>query len=103
MSKQTIKLRKSVNTAPVSAATALEANEARVNYFIQNLGTNPLYVKEGSGATSSDFTFVLAGGTGADDGTGGSMGSSSGEVYTGVITIAGTSPRYTITEREENI
>lgn len=81
-----------------SAATALAANTARAGWMIQNLGTNALFVRMGSGASTSVFHIVLKAGTGNDDGTGGSVSQTSGTVYTGIITIAGTSPRYTVME-----
>lgn len=84
-----------------SAATAAAANEARVGYLIQNLGTNPLFVKEGSGATTSDFSYILSAGTANDNGTGGNYETVSEQCYTGVITIAGTSPRYNIIQRTQ--
>lgn len=73
-----------------SAGTGLAANVNRVSGRIQNLGTNPLFVKRGDSASTSDFTVVLAAGTGADDGKGGihDLGQ-----YTGIVTFAGTSPR----------
>jgi hypothetical protein len=82
----------------MSASTALAANPARVGWTIVNLGTNPLYVLMGSGASTSVFHIVCKAGTGNDDGTGGSVGQETGVIYTGVITIAGTSPRYTVVE-----
>lgn len=81
-----------------SSATALASNPARIGMIIQNLGTNPLFVLLGNGASTTVFTVVLKGGTGNDDGTGGSYSMSTGVVYTGPITVAGTSPRYTVTE-----
>ena len=84
--------------AIASAATALAANTARVGWQIQNLGTNPLFVLLGSGASSTVFHQVLKAGTGNDDGNGGVMGQNSGTIYDGIITIAGTSPRYTVLE-----
>lgn len=82
-----------------SAATAIAANPTgRGAWSIQNLGTNALFVKLGSGASATDFNFVLKGGTGTDDGTGGSIAQEMGTVYTGIITVAGTSPRYVATE-----
>ena len=88
-----------VNTPSIqSSATALAANTARIGWTIQNLGTNELFVLMGSGATTSVFHTVLKKGTGQDDGTGGSVGQETGVVYTGIITIAGTSPRYTVIE-----
>lgn len=88
-----------INTpAIVSAATALASNPERLGWNIQNLATTPLFVLLGSGASTSVFHYVLKGGTGADDGLGASIGETSGTVYTGIITIAGTSPRYTVLE-----
>ena len=81
-----------------SAATALSENTARGGWQIQNLGTNPLFVRMGSGASTTVFHVVLKGGTGNDDGLGGSFSQFDGTVYTGIVTIAGTSPRYTVTE-----
>lgn len=78
-------------------ATAFAENTARKHFSIQNLGTNPLFVRFGSGASTSLFHIVLKGGTAQDDGEGGFY-SSNGVCYTGIITIAGTSPRYTTWE-----
>lgn len=82
-------------------ATALAANKARVGWRIQNLDTDPLFVRLGSGCTTSVFDMVLAAGTGADNGTGGSYSEVGGVVYNGIITIAGTTPRYTVSEYYE--
>ena len=81
-----------------SAATALAANANRGGWGIQNLGQNPLFVLMGSGASSTVFHWVLKAGTANDDGTGGLITMTTGVVYTGIITIAGTSPRYTVFE-----
>lgn len=81
-----------------SSATALAANVQRIGYSIQNLGTNPLFVLLGSGASTTVFHRILAAGTGQDDGTGAVVTHTTGVVYTGIITVAGTSPRYTVTE-----
>lgn len=81
-----------------SAATALVSNPERGSWNIQNLGTNPLFVLLGSGASSTVFHFVLKAGAGNDDGSGGSVAQESGTLYTGIITIAGTSPRYVVME-----
>lgn len=89
----------STNTPAIaSATTALAANPARVGFLIQNLGQNPLYVRFGLSGSTSVFNVVLAASTANDDGSGGVYTQTEGVVYTGVITIAGTSPRYTITE-----
>lgn len=85
-------------TTGISAsATALSENENRRCILIQNLGTNPLFVKFGASASTSDFNVVLQAGTANDDGLGGVL---SYDVlsYTGVITVAGTSPRYVATD-----
>ena len=93
------RLTQRVNTPSiVSAATALAANSERLGWQIQNLGTNPLFVLLGSGASTSVFHAILKGGTGNDDGLGASMSQTAGTVYTGTITIAGTSPRYVVLE-----
>ena len=81
-----------------SAATALTANPARIAFSIQNLGTNPLFVLLGTGASTTVFHVVLKAGSGNDDGIGGSYSMESGAIYNGIVTIAGTSPRYTVTE-----
>lgn len=81
-----------------SAGTALVANTARLGWFIQNLGQNPLFVLHGSGASTSVFTVVLPAGTSNDNGTGGTASQEAGVVYNGIITVAGTSPRFTATE-----
>ncbi len=81
-----------------SSATAIAANSSRIAWSIQNLGTNPLFVLRGSGASTTIFHTVLKAGSGTDDGTGGIISEEAGTVYNGIITVAGTSPRYTVTE-----
>jgi len=76
-----------------SAATALAENTDRRYWSITNTGTNPLFIRLGSGASSTVFHYVLKGGTGASDGLGASV-ESSAIVYTGIISIAGTGPAY---------
>lgn len=88
-----------LNTPSIaSSTTALAANTARTQWQIQNLGTNPLFVLLGTGASTTVFHTVLKGSSVADDGTGGILGQEVGAIYCGVITIAGTSPRYTVLE-----
>lgn len=53
--------------------TALAANRGRVGGFLQNLSTDKLYVKKGAGASTSDFSAVLVGGSATDDGYGGTF------------------------------
>ena len=81
-----------------SAGTAIASNTARIGWMIQNLGTNPLFVLLGSGASTTVFHVILKGGTGADDGLGATTSQMSGAIYTGIITVAGTTPRFTILE-----
>lgn len=86
------------NTPSIASdATALAANSARKYFIITNLGTNALFVRLGASASTTVFHVCLAGGNANDDGLGASY--ESGTVcYTGVVTIAGTSPRYTVYE-----
>lgn len=88
-----------INTPSImSSATALSSNTARTGWTIQNLGTNALFVNMGGTASITVFHIVLKASTGQDDGSGGSVGQEQGVVFTGEITVAGTSPRYTVTE-----
>ena len=84
--------------AIASDTTAKAVNTARIAWMIQNLGQNPLFVKRGTGASTTVFDVVLKAGTANDDGTGGIYIEGAGLGWTGIITIAGTSPRYVITE-----
>ena len=103
MSLSNIAFAQVTNTPAIqSATTALAANPGRVGLFIQNLGQNPLFVRFGLSASSTVFNIVLAAGTANDNGTGGSYDFVGPLVYSGIVTIAGTSPRYTITEFTEN-
>lgn len=89
-----------INTPSIvsSAGTALAANTARIAWSIQNVGTNPLFVLMGPSASSTVFHFVLKGGTGNSDGLGGSLTFNGPVVYNGIITVAGTSPLFTVSE-----
>ena len=88
-----------VNTPSIlTGTTALAANPNRILWQIHNVGTNPLFVLLGTGASTTVFHAVLKGGTGANDGLGASWSMTTGTVYTGVITVAGTSPSYVVTE-----
>lgn len=88
-----------INTpAIISSATALASNPKRNGFQIQNLGQNALFVLLGTGASTSVFHAVLKAGTANDDGLGGVFSMSTGTVYTGIVTVAGTSPRYVVTE-----
>lgn len=104
MSLSNITFVQGTNTPSIaSATTALAANSGRVGLFIQNLGQNPLFVRWGTGASSTVFNIVLSAGTSNDNGTGGSYSFEGPQVYSGVVSIAGTGPRYTITEFTEKV
>lgn len=81
----------------VAAGQLLAANENRRVLIVQNIGINPLFVKLGEDASTTDFDFVLSPGTANDDGLGGIM-STDTLSYTGVISVAGASVRCTATE-----
>ena len=66
--------------------------------MIQNQGTNTLFVYYGTGASTSVYNIILKACTGAADGTGGSLSMMDGNIYRGLITIAGTSPSYSVLE-----
>jgi hypothetical protein len=62
--------------------------------YIQNVGTNPLFVSFGAGGTSSVYDFILKADTGAAIGAGGIMQITGEAVYMGIVTVAGTTPSY---------
>lgn len=96
-----------ITATPVKASTAntpsiltsggdvIALNAARKSWGVQNLGTNPLFVRMATGASSTVFHVVLMGGIANDDGTGGYF---TDDTYTGVVSATGTSPRFTVTE-----
>lgn len=77
-----------------SSATALVADESgrRAKWGIQNTGTNPLGVQIGNS------TIWLKAGTVNDDGTGGSTEDFGVDVWDGLVTVIGSSPRYSVFE-----
>lgn len=77
------------------AGDVLSANGVRRAWAVQNLGTNTLYVRLGAGASATLFHIALQPGSANDDGKGGYF---SDEAWQGVVSIAGTSPRYCVTE-----
>ena len=90
-----------VNTANTpsiltSAGTAVAAGEKR-GWMIQNLGTNPLFINMGGTASTTVFHAVIKGGTANDDGLGGSYSQTQGAVFQQAVTVAGTTPRFTVT------
>lgn len=87
-----------------SAGIALPVNEKRTGWTIFNAGTNPLFVLMSNKGTESTLAstilwhVIAPAGTIADDGTGGTVGQEQGVVFTGQISVAGTSPRFVVTE-----
>lgn len=83
---------------PTTGDTVLVANSARLAWSIQNLGTNPLFIRLGTGATTLLFHHILPATTGSDDGTGASFSQEAGTIWTGAISVAGTNPRCVLIE-----
>lgn len=82
----------------LTVTTALAANPARIAWSIQNQGTNVLYVSLDGLATTSHYDYTLKACTVSADGTGGTLAMESGTVYNGAISVAGTSPSYTVVD-----
>lgn len=78
-----------------AATDAFAANAARKVWSIQNMGTNTLYVRLGTAASATVFHFALKPGTVNDDGNGGFI---SDEIWKGIVSYAGTSPRFVYSE-----
>lgn len=78
----------------------LTSNLYRRELYIQNLATGILYVKYGTGASSSSFNFVLAQNTSTNAGDGGTLND---QGYNGSVSVSGVngvdSPRYIFWER----
>jgi len=84
-----------VNTPAIvtSAGTVLTSDPERKTWSIQNVGTNPLFVRLGGTASSTVFHYILKGGSGDSDGLGAIISEADGVVFTGDISIAGTTPK----------
>lgn len=67
---------------------------AGMRLIVQNLDTDPLFVKYGTGASASSFSFVLPACTATDDGTSPPVVIDS---WIGIVSVAGTTPRFTFT------
>jgi hypothetical protein len=85
-------------SGPQTATTALARSDGRIAWSIQNQGTNVLYVLLGAGASSSAYSVTLKACSVAADGTGGSFSMEAGAVYCGVVSVAGTSPSYSVVD-----
>lgn len=91
---------KTANTPAIvtSGGDVIAANSNRKGWMIQNVGTNALFVRFGTGASETVFHAVLKGGTGDSDGNGGSISQMGGLVFQGIISATGTTPKMVITE-----
>lgn len=69
----------------------LAANNARIGFSIQSVGTTVAKVRFGSGASDTVYHYLMKGGTGDGDGLGGSITFMGPTVYNGVITMYGAS------------
>lgn len=98
MSTPSVQSTQNIFSAVQTSTTALSANPARVAFSIQNQSANILYIKCGANASTSDYTWTVKACTATADGTGGSVAMEAGVVYNGIITIAGTSPSYSVME-----
>lgn len=76
-----------------TAGIALASNNARIGFAIQNVGTNPVFIRFGGTASSTVYHFVLKGGTADNDGLGGSLTFTSGTIFSGDVYFAGTTPK----------
>ena len=79
----------------VAGGDILVSNSSRKSWGIQNLGTDPIFVYMKTGASSTVFHFCLSGGIANDDGKGAAV---QDDIYTGVVSVSGTSPRFTVFE-----
>ena len=73
--------------------TVLAANTARRGFSIQNVGTTTAYVRIGGVASDTVYHYAIKGGTGNNDGLGGSISFPIGTCPcpTGIITSYGAS------------
>lgn len=88
-----------VNTPSIlTDATGIPANPRRGGWSIQNVGMNPIYVRLGGTASSTVYHYVLKGGSADNDGNGAMVAQTSGVVFAGAISVAGTTPKYVVME-----
>tara|TARA_R110002020_G_scaffold413427_1_gene623088 strand:+ start:852 stop:1172 length:321 start_codon:yes stop_codon:yes gene_type:complete len=78
----------SVALGDTTSATIMTANPYRKSFTVTNTGTNKIYIKLGTGATSSSWHYVLPGGGANDDGNGGSV---SVDGYTAEVAVCAAS------------
>ena len=76
-----------------TSTTAFAADPARYSFTIKNEAAAVLYVKLGSGATTSNFDYILSAASVAGNGTGGSVTIAG---YKGIVSVAAVgTPSYT--------
>jgi hypothetical protein len=85
-------------TSNGSVMSAIAAGDFRTGLIIQNLGTQPLFVRFQADASASLFHVVLKGGSANDDGLGASLVLTSGVVPQGVVSVYSAGPRFVVTE-----
>ena len=82
----------SVALGDTNSVTVMDSSPHRKSFSVTNTGTNKIYVKLGTGCTSSSWHYALPGGGANDDGMGGSI---SVDGYTGEVAVcAATTGRY---------
>lgn len=98
--RNSILCQKSTANTPqiLTDTTGIPDNAARAAWSIQNVGQNPLFVRLGGTASSSVYHYILKGGTADNDGLGALIAQTTGTVFTGAISVAGTSPKYVVME-----
>lgn len=74
-----------------TGVTILAANQARIGFAIQNVGTTVASVRFGVGASATVYHFAVKGGSADNDGLGGSIVFMGPTVYNGIITFYGAS------------
>ncbi len=74
-----------------TAITILPANNARIGFTIQNVGTTTASVRYGAGASATVYHAAIKGGSADNDGLGGSVTFMGPTVYNGIITFFGAS------------
>jgi hypothetical protein len=96
MNIQTAKSSPNSTTSPATATTVLAANLDRKRFTIQSQDDEVLYLKLGTGASSSDYHITLSAGSGAADGTGGIF---TNDGYQGAVSVAASgTPSYSVIE-----
>ena len=70
--------------------TIFDTNTSRRYWFIQVIGTAPVFIKYGTGASATSFNAILHAGTVDKDGTGGTASSDNPITYTGDISVYST-------------